>query len=346
MTTSTITYALQKLKIDDYWNRGITGSGIKIGIVDDGMTQTNDALVVSGGYACGNHTTYYQEAEHPAHCAGIALAKNLDNGEPTGVAPDAELYAIRMYYRTYTDRVNSLIEAIDYAVDNGIDILSMSIHITENSFFYGKDGRESSAGCPKHMRIAMREAFYKAYLNDIIIVVAAGNHNDGSGRDNIEFEELLPKMPNVITVANLTMSDKRYYTSGVGKWVDCASYGFRIKSTIPNNSYGHLTGTSMSTPSVAGILALYKQLYKSINPNVSANDVINKMLDNCEKVPELSEKQQGKGVPQPPRELFDIDVSIEVENQFRIRDYATWKPCQVFENINGDWVELEAMGNE
>src|SRR5699024_229110 len=142
--------------------------------------------------------------------------RNLQNGQPTGVAPDAELYAIRMYYKTYDDRVRSLIEAIDYAIDEGIDILSMSIHIAENS--YNKDdGKGSSKGIPKHMRIPMREAFIKAYKHGIIICVAAGNHNDGSGKDNVEFMEYLPKMPNVIAVANLTMTDKRYSTSGVGR---------------------------------------------------------------------------------------------------------------------------------
>jgi|SRR5699024_9577381 len=336
---SSVTYAHAKLRVDDYWNRGITGKGIKIGIVDDGMG-VHEALPVSGGYACGEHSSYMGESEHATHCAGIALGRNLQNGQPTGIAPEADLYAIRMYNKTYEDRVRSLIESIDFAIDKGIDILSMSIHIAENSINKG-DGRESSLGCPKHLRIKMRNAFYKAFQNDIIIVVAAGNHNDGSGEDNIEFEELLPKMPNVVTVANLAINDKRFKTSGVGRWVDLAGYGYNIRSTILNNRYGHLSGTSMSTPQIAGIIALYKQFFHE----KSAAEVLEELFNNCEQVEGLSSIQQGRGVPKPPQELLDIPEVDNSGSHLRVREYVVWRAIEVsYYNEDGYWKEMEAMG--
>lgn len=338
MEKTSITYAHAKLKIDDYWNRGITGEGIKIGIVDDGVGQ-HKALPIAGGYACGEHTDYLNENEHATHCAGIAVGRNLVNGEPTGVAPDASLYSIRMYYKTYKDRVMSLIEAIDFAIGEGIDILSMSIHIAENSVNMS-DGKGSSQGCPKHLRIPLRNAFYKAYQHGIIICVAAGNHNDGSGKDNIEFEELLPKMPNVVTIANLTMNDNRYVSSGVGKWVDLAGYGYRIKSTILNGRYGHLTGTSMSTPQIAGVFALYKQLFTDL----TAQEIIKKVFGNCVKVAGLNDQQQGRGVPQPPAELYDLPVLSTATNNLRIRKDVMWQAVDTYAKINGQWKEMEAMG--
>lgn len=339
LTKTSVTYAHAKLRIDDYWNRGITGKGIKIGIVDDGMAN-HDAIPIAGGYACGNHTSYMQEVEHPVHCAGIALGRNLVNGEPTGIAPDADLYAIRMDTSTYKARVYSLIEAIDFAIMEDIDILSMSIHIAENSAnMY--DGRGSSLGIPKHLRIPLKQAFFKAYKNGIIIVVAAGNHNDGSGKDNIEFEEFLPKMPNVVAVANLAMNDERYSTSGVGKWVDVAGYGYNIKSTIPNNRYGHLTGTSMSTPQIAGVFALYKQLFDVLTPQ----QIIDKLFKNCMKIDGLNKEQQGRGIPQPPSELYELSEVIGASNIFRVRDYAIWKAVDgSYFNDRNSWKEMEAMG--
>ena len=340
MNKSSVTYAHAKLKIDDYWNRGITGKGVKIGIVDDGVG-THDALPISGGYACGGHTTYRQENNHATHCAGIALGRNLVNGKPTGIAPGAQLYSIRMYYRRFADRVFSLIEAIDYAIDQGIDILSMSIHIVENSYHYSKDDRgNGNHGIPKHLRIPMKQAFFKAYKHGIIICVAAGNHNDGSGKDNIEFEEFLPKMPNVITVANLTKTDKRYFSSGVGRWVDVAGYGTYIKSTLPRNSYGKLTGTSMATPQVAGVFALYKQLFH----NLPAKKIIEKVFDNCKKVEGLNELQQGRGIPQPPKELYDIEPLDTADNHFRMYDDYTWVATDSYTKIDGVWTKVEAMG--
>lgn len=341
---TSVTYAHAKLKIDDYWIRGITGKNVKIGIVDDGIG-THDAVPVVGGYACGAHTTYRQENTHATHCAGIAAGRNLKNGEPTGIAPDADIYSIRMYYKTFDDRVYSLIEAIDYAIQEGIDILSMSIHIVENSYHYSPDDAgNGNFGIPKHLRISMREAFYKAYKHGIIICVAAGNHNDGSGKDNIEFEEYLPKMPGVVTVANLTMNDKRYYSSGVGRWVDVAGYGYMIKSTTPGNNYGHLTGTSMSTPQIAGVFALYKQLF----PDLSPHEIIEKLFENCKPVNGLMKEQQGRGVPQPPPELYELPVLLEAKNIFRIKDYAVWKAVEgaYYRDSNGQWKEMEAMGYE
>jgi len=336
---TTVTYAHAKLKIDDYWNRDITGQGIKIGIVDDGMG-THDALPISGGYPCGEHTTYMQENDHATHCAGIALARNLQNGQPTGIAPDAELYSIRMYYRTYADRVKSLIEAIDYAIETGIDILSMSIHIAENSANYAQD-KGSSAGIPKHLRITFREAFFKAYKHGIIIVVAAGNNNV-DGKDNIEFEELLPKMPNVIAVANLTPIGSRRSSSGIGRWVDVAGYGTFIRSTLPGNRYGEMTGTSMATPQIAGVFALYKQLFSDL----TAQEVIEKVFDNCLPMTGLSNIEQGRGVPQPPSELYTLHTLPDAENHFRRYTNYTWHAAEVYTKVNNQWKETEALGRD
>ncbi|WP_080875540.1 S8 family peptidase [Oceanobacillus timonensis] len=335
---STVTYAHPKLRIDDYWNRGITGQGVKVAAIDDPIYE-HEALPIVDGMACGPLTAWKGTSEHPTHCAGIACAKNLQNGQPAGVAPDAEYYHIRMFLRTYGDRIKSLVEAIDYSLEKEVDILFMSIHIAENSINYD-DGRGSSAGTPKHLRIKMREAFFKAYKNGLIIVVAGGNHNDGRGEDNIEFEELLPKMPNVITVANLTPVNTRREASGVGKWVDVAGYGSYIKSTIVNDNYGKLSGTSMSTPQIAGIIALYKQLFSDL----PSQEIIEKVFDNCEKVPGLNSEQQGRGVPMPPAELYSLPILDEANNQFRRYTDYTWQATEAYAKKDGKWIETEAMG--
>ncbi len=338
LAKSSVTYAHSKLKVDDYWNRGITGKGVKIAVMDDAMG-VHSALPVSGGYACGAHTDYMGSNEHATHCAGIALGRNLQNGHPTGIAPDAELYAVRLYYRRMEDRVKSFIETIEYAINEGIDVVSMSVHLSENSYNIS-DGRGSSLGTPKHLRIRLRDAFIQAYKKGVIVVVAAGNHNDGSGEDNIEYEELLPKMPNVVTVANLTPLDTRWETSGVGKWVDVAGYGSYIKSTVPGNGYGKLTGTSMSTPQIAGIIALYKQLFSDLSPQ----QIIEKVFDNCVMIPGLNSEQQGRGVPQPPAELYELPTLSEAENQFRRYTDYTWQATEAYAKIDGDWKEVEAVG--
>lgn len=339
---SSMTYGAAMLNIDEYWTRGILGKGIKIGIVDDGMA-SHEATPISGGYACGPLTSYTSTTDtHPIHCAGIAMGRNLKNGKPSGIAPEAELYAIRMYHKTYEDRVRSLIEAIDYAISKGIHILSMSIHIAENSY-NRDDGKGSSRGCPKHMRIPMRKAFMKAYKNNVSIVVAAGNNNDGSRKDNMEFEELLPKMPGVISVANMTMVNVLRKSSGVGRWVDLSGYGSYINSCAPGDKYSLMTGTSMATPQVAGIIALYKCIF----PELDLPKLYSKIFDNCEPIPGISKMEQGRGIIRPPKELYDIPTYIEDDGIFRTWssiDY-TWAYTDSYFRLSNDdsWKEMRGV---
>src|SRR5699024_2804770 len=152
----TITYAHARLKLLDYWERGIKGSGVKIAIFDDAMGE-HDALDLKCGFSCGSLISYRGNNQHATHCAGIALGNNLQNGMTVGVAPEADLYSIRMYHRTIDDRVKSFIECINYAIDEGIDIINMSVHLAERAHV-GRDATGSNLGVPKHLRIKLRDA--------------------------------------------------------------------------------------------------------------------------------------------------------------------------------------------
>lgn len=343
---STVTTPVPLIKLDDYISRGVTGAGVKVGIVDDGIMDGHPALEVAGGYACGHRTTYHTKIEHGNHCAGIVSARHISNGEPHGIAPQSSLYAIRMAYRTAEERVQSVIDAIDFAIEEGIDILSMSIHLISNAFLWTPDNTSTgSHGVPKHMRLKMRDAFVRAVENDVICVVAAGNNNDGSGKANIESMEHLPKMPGVVTVANFTEHGEREHRSGVGSFVDVAGYGFRIRSTIPRDkSYGALTGTSMATPMIAGIVALYIQLFR--NDGFSNYEVLEKMYENCQLLEDVPIVQQGRGVPQPPQELYDISIMEGYQPPLRMRFYERWQAVTPYDRVNNDWKELEVMVNE
>lgn len=334
LVKASVTYGNAKLKAQDFWERGFTGKGIKIGIVDDGIG-IHDALPIAGGLACGPLTTYIQGHYHPTHVAGIALARNLENGQPCGIAPEAELYSIRMYYNTFVDRMNSIIEAIDYAIENDIDILNMSIHISEYNH-----GTGSAAGAPKHMRLKFREAFIRAYSNGVIIVVSAGNNNSGDGKDNIEMMELLPKMPNVIAVGNTTIINTRFQTSGVGRWVSVAAPGTNILSTYPDNEYSILTGTSMAAAMVSGMFALYKDFFADL----TAQEIIEKLLDNCIHLDTVSNLAQGYGMPQPPDELYNVQVGEYSEQLYIFTNFQYKAIERAYFRENNEWKEMEAQG--
>lgn len=88
-----------------------------------------------------------------------------------------------------------------------------------------------------------------AWQRGCIVVAAAAN--DGNN---------IPHYPaaytNVYSVANTTTTDTKNTSSCYGTWVDIAAPGTNIYSTIPNTSYGNMTGTSMACPLVAGLAGL------------------------------------------------------------------------------------------
>lgn len=343
---TTLTYGQERLKVDDYWDRGITGKGVKIGIVDNGIS-THDSLPIVKGIACQDLGDQYYITEwfHGTHCSGIALGRNLKNGYPPGVAPDAELHVIRMSYNTARFKTLSLIESIDYAIEHGIDILSMSVGIHEDSSWDAKDSVVTVA-CPKHLRIPLRDAFIRAYEKGVIVVVAGGNNNNGSGEEE-EFIGVLQKMPKAISVANLTVFNERFGSSSVGRWIDIASYGTSIMSASDEregieNPYVLGTGTSMATPSVSGILALYRQLF----PKLCSEELVEKVLNNCKKLTGLTDYQQGKGVPQPPDELYKLPVKAETPSKIRFYSNFCWKHIDsYYKDEQGEWKAMEVKKN-
>lgn len=154
-------------------------------------------------------------------------------------------------------------------------------------------------------------------------------------------------MPNALSIANLTLHDERYGTSSVGRWIDAAGYGTSIMSAAEKrdgreNIYVLGTGTSMATPSISGVFALYRQLF----PKLSGQELIEKVFENCTPVPELTEYQQGRGVPQPPKELYEIPINFEAKNKIRMYDEYCWKHVDTFYKTNqNDWKELEVVTN-
>lgn len=338
LTNASITYGNQKTKISDYWNRGITGKGIKIANLDQAMSPHN-AVPVFGGYACGDHTEYMGDAAHPLACAGVAVANNLSNGFPCGIAPDSELYVIRMDYTGYIGRCRSLVEAIDFCISRSINILSMSIHVSENSYDGTPEG--SNKGVPKHMRLELRKAFIRAFDAGLIIVVAAGNNNT-DGSDNIEFMEWLPKAPNVIAVANFTINNQRYPTSGVGKWIDIAGFGDKTMTTTLDNGYKLGGGTSIATPQIAGILALYMQLFRE---KLTPQQIVEKLFDNCVPFANISSHEQGRGVPMPPKELYTLEPVSDASNPVRFFTNYTWQALDAYYKENNQWIKMEARKN-
>ena len=333
LSRATVTYANPMMKVQDFWERGFTGEGVSIGIVDHGIAK-HEALPIVGGHACLQHKTYfYEKGDHHTHCAGIALARNLENGEPVGIAPNASHYVIRMYMSTMESRIKSIIEAIDYAIEVGIDILSISQAITENSARYS-NGRTSSTGAPKHLRLAFRDAFIRAKEAGVIIVVPAS-----SNEDEFNFVELLPKMPNVVAVTNLEKQDRDFPKMHDYNKKIVSAPGYNIKSIYADGSYARMSGVSMAVPAVAGLLALYKQAF----PDISTDTLLDRFYNSAVITKDVPKEIETLGIPQPPPELYVKPVTNAIGSLRIYSDYC-WVPVDSFHKEGNKWKEMEAVG--
>ncbi|NLO06430.1 MAG: S8 family serine peptidase [candidate division WS1 bacterium] len=107
---------------------GNTGSGVKVAIIDTGIDYTHPDLAANyaGGYDFVNGDSDPMDDQgHGTHCAGTVAA--VDNSEGViGVAPGASLYGLKMLNANGEGSLSDGIAAIEWCVDNGIDIASMS----------------------------------------------------------------------------------------------------------------------------------------------------------------------------------------------------------------------------
>ncbi|MBD3272289.1 MAG: S8 family serine peptidase, partial [Elusimicrobia bacterium] len=183
---------------------------------------------------------------HGTHCSGIAAAETDNTVGIAGVAPKCRIMCIRAGYEDsdgYGVLQNTDIEqAIQYAIDNGADVISMSFG---NTWPY----------------LSYADEIETAYRENIVCVAAAGNYGSYSMFYPAAF-------PEVIAVAATDNKDARSvwgnYSSNMGPWIDLAAPGSSILSTVPyrisSNGYYKLGGTSMACPHVAGAAALLRSL--------------------------------------------------------------------------------------
>ena len=218
---------------------GNTGAGVKVAIIDSGIDYNHSDLDDNFGELLGydfvNGDNYPMDDDgHGTHCAGIVAAVDNEIGV-IGVAPEAELYAVKVLDATGSGYVSDVIAGIDWSVTNNMQIISMSL----------------SGGDLESMEAACDAAYDDA---GIVVVASAGNRGNPPGRgDNVGYPAAYSS---VIAVAATDINDNRASFSSTGPDVELAAPGVGILSTYPDDGYATYSGTSMACPHVAGTAAL------------------------------------------------------------------------------------------
>lgn len=218
------------------------GTDVSIGIIDTGVSLSHPDLVVVGGI----NTIYpwrspNDDNGHGSHVAGIACARDNSVGV-VGVANECSLHAIKTLNAAGGGYISDIIEGIQWAVNNGMKVTNMSLGLSSDIQSF-------------------HDAITAAYNAGLIQVAAAGNNGPGANTT------LFPaKYPEVVSVAATDSNDNVPAWSSRGK-VDVAAPGVSIYSTSKGNKYATLSGTSMSSPHVAGVAALRKQVKPAEGPD-------------------------------------------------------------------------------
>lgn len=213
------------------------------GVDDDGNGYVDD---VNGWDFHGNDNDPTDETGsvnpgHGTHCAGIIGAECNNTVGICGIAPKVSIMPVRFLGKDGSGDLFASVKAVSYAADNGAHIISAS---------WGAVVPESAAQ-------PIVDAIKKAEEKGVIFIAAASN--EGKSNDTTSVYPANAQTPNMISVAGSNPNDQKPVWSNYGRKVDIAAPGENILSTIPGG-YKALSGTSMATPMVSGLVALMKSL--------------------------------------------------------------------------------------
>ena len=232
----TLPYGVDYIDADLVHSR-YTGSGVKVAVIDTGIDYSHPDLDgnYKGGYDFVNRDSYPMDDHgHGTHVAGIIAAEDNDIGV-IGVAPEADLYSLKVIDSNGYGYVSNIIAGIEWAVDNNMDVISMSI---------GSNYPSSS----------LQRACDVAEDAGLVLVAAAGNGGTlGGTEDTVAYPA---RYSSVIAVGATDHDNNRPSWSSTGPTVELASPGVSIYSTTRSSSYGTKSGTSMACPHVSGVAAL------------------------------------------------------------------------------------------
>lgn len=267
-----------KVWTQQFSGNNITGKNVGVCILDTGVNYTHPDLGGCLGTGCrvkdgynyvNSNTNPMDDKGHGTYVAGIAAA----NGGIKGVAPNASIIAIKVLNSAGSGTTDDLISGIDWCVNNrtvyNISVISMSLG-TDTLFSTYCDNESGLTG--------LRDAINSAVGKNITVVAATGNNG------NTTSIAAPACIQNTTAVAWSTKTDTVASSSNRNDITDLIAPGSSINSTAIGGGYTTESGTSMSTPHVAGAFALLYQKYRAINGSDPTPSYLQKILNDTGRV--------------------------------------------------------------
>lgn len=226
-------WGLRLFGIPALWAKG-RGEGVKVAVLDTGAALDHPDLrdqIEDAADFTRSKTGASDTNGHGTHCCGVIAAAENGTGV-VGVAPKARLLVGKVLGDSGSGGVSGIARGLRWAADRGAHVISMSL---------------GSAKPSPTLRAACRYATSKGAL----LVAAAGN--EGPYDNTVGYPGGYPEC---LCVAAVDQAKRIAKFSSRGSQVDVAAPGVDVLSCYPPKGYAKLSGTSMATPFVAGVVAL------------------------------------------------------------------------------------------
>lgn len=239
---------LEMINAPYVWDRGMFGSGTTVAVLDSGVKMDHEDfasdLFIGKYNAIADSQDITDNSGHGTAVTGIVAASyNNGKGMP-GIMPETKIMPVKvMDYNTSTGEtegsLEDIIRGINYAANNGADVINLSAGSTQYSSL---------------LETACRNAANKG----VIFVAAAGNDSDSSVEYPASYDT-------VVSVGSIERDGAHSSFSNYNKYVAVAAPGRSIAAPWNNGSYKLAAGTSFSAPQVAAMAAMVKQMDPSVN---------------------------------------------------------------------------------
>jgi subtilisin family serine protease len=251
-----------------------TGEGITVAVLDTGIDSAHPAFagvdLVRRNFTSGSDD---DEHGHGTHCAGTIFGRKVGNTR-IGVAPGIKRALIGKVLGPGGGGSDQIVQAIQWAVTSGANVISMSLGIDFPGFV--KELEEK--GVPTELatsmalegyrqnvllfeRVAALLAAQNAFMQASVIIAAAGNESRRDENARFEIAVAPPAVADgIISVAALGKGQGGFTVAPFSNFnARVSGPGVDITSAKPGGGLVNMSGTSMATPHVAGIAALWAQ---------------------------------------------------------------------------------------
>lgn len=320
---SAFAYQLNAIRVADYWERGLTGKGVKIAVIDTGGG-THYAVDLAGGYDSNPHptlpldwsrddSTTTNNLGHGTRTVGTVCAKPYQGttGMVAGPAFDAEVYVVK-FFGSGSPWYHRRVDAINWCIENKINIISMSISWT--------------VGTPELEGVLIKAARDAG----ILVVCSAGN------APSLILEDEYPQCsPDAVVIGGVDANLRRHNYNfgptltflGPSRGIEATVY----KAGGISSATATANGTSFAAPLVAGVLALYMQAF----PHLSSEEILEMAKRGARKIEGKTgwDERYGWGLIAPSKEILALP-RVSKRRGLRFYGNGDYIDCGKAESLN------------